>query len=226
MKIKSISFTLFALITVLLASCTPEDVSFDSSLLIGKWYGYNSDGHLEVYRYDSGGTGVSWVPADDVRESEAQSYEWILDKSDLTHIYILESGEPTVPMIYTVVELTSTTLKYKDDFGKIYTYTKMQDVLDSTMLLGKWSRSYSSGGVTKTEYYRYDSNGTAIKWVPEDGESESGSQSFPWELNLSDLIFNNDSDANRKVYTVIKLTSDTLECIDSSSTTYTFTKVQ
>ena len=61
MKIKSISFTLFALITVLLASCTPEDVSFDSSLLIGKWsrdYQEDNVTKTEYYRYDSDGTGV------------------------------------------------------------------------------------------------------------------------------------------------------------------------
>mgnify|MGYP000961860201 CR=1 FL=1 len=126
MKIKSISFTLFALITVLLASCTPEDVSFDSSLLIGKWYGYDSDGHLEVYRYDSGGTGVSWVPADDVSEAEGQGFQWVLDKSDLTQIYLMEVSGATVTKIYTVTQLNSTTLQYKDDLGTTYTFTKVQ----------------------------------------------------------------------------------------------------
>jgi hypothetical protein len=29
-----------------------------------------------------------------------------------------------VPKVYTVTELTETTLKYQDDFGKTYTFTK------------------------------------------------------------------------------------------------------
>lgn len=129
MKIKSISFTLFALITVLLTSCTPEDVSFDSSLLIGKWsrdYQEDNVTKTEYYRYDSDGTGVSWVPADDVSEAEGQGFQWVLDKSDLTQIYLMEVSGATVTKIYTVTQLNSTTLQYKDDLGTTYTFTKVQ----------------------------------------------------------------------------------------------------
>lgn len=104
---------------VLFNSCGEEDNTyFDDSLLIGKWVS-----GTVYYKYFSDNTGATWDTSDDVTESEAQAFTWTLVKSELTHIHIMTVGG-NVPKVYTVTELTATTLRYKDDFGKSYSFTK------------------------------------------------------------------------------------------------------
>ena len=103
---------------MILVSCDMIE-SFDEALLEGKW----QSGTL-FYRYFSNGNGYSWDEGDDVSESEAQDFTWTLESSTLTHIHILEIGG-TVPKVYTVTELTEKSLKYKDDFGKSFSFTKV-----------------------------------------------------------------------------------------------------
>ncbi len=112
-------FSFCILIPFLVASCEKEEEFFDESLLIGKW----QSGTL-YYKYLDDGSGATWDVADDVTEEEAQLFTWTLVESELTHIHILEMGG-TVPKVYTVTELTATSLKYKDDFGKSFSFTKV-----------------------------------------------------------------------------------------------------
>ncbi len=104
--------------SVLFNSCEEEEVFFQESLLIGKW----ASGTV-YYKYLSDYSGKTWDPSDDVTEAEAQTFTWTLVKSELTHIHIMEVGG-NVPKVYTVTELTATSLKYKDDFGTTYSFTK------------------------------------------------------------------------------------------------------
>jgi hypothetical protein len=107
-------------IAFLVVSCEPaEEVSFDSTLLTGKW----QSGTL-YYKYLANGTGSTWDTADDVTEAEAQAFTWALVQAELTHIHLLEIGG-SVPKVYTVTELTSSSLKYKDDFGGTFSFTKV-----------------------------------------------------------------------------------------------------
>jgi hypothetical protein len=106
------------LVALMLASCEKE-YFFDESLLTGKW----QSGTL-FYRYFANGTGYSWDEGDDVSEDEAQDFTWTLVESELTHIHILEIGG-TVPRVYTVTELSSTSLRYRDDFGRSYSFTRV-----------------------------------------------------------------------------------------------------
>lgn len=106
-------------ISFLAVSCEPTDQSFDESLLIGKW----QTGTL-YYKYLSDGSGATWDTADNVTEAEAQVFTWTLVKSELTHIHVLEMGG-SVPKVYTVTELTATSLKYKDEFGASFSFTKI-----------------------------------------------------------------------------------------------------
>lgn len=114
-----IYLTAFMAITIFAVSCEPTEESFDESLLIGKW----QSGTL-YYKYLAGGTGGTWDTSDNVTEAEAQVFTWTLVKSEMTHIHVLEVGG-TVTKIYTVTELTATTLKYNDDFGVNFTFTKV-----------------------------------------------------------------------------------------------------
>ena len=112
-------FTMLAVITLLAVSCTKEETTFDQTLLTGKW----QSGTL-FYKYFADGTGGTWDTADNVTEAEAQAFTWTLVKDLLTQIHILEIGG-SVPKVYTVTELTETSLKYHDDFGVSFSFTKV-----------------------------------------------------------------------------------------------------
>lgn len=105
---------------VLFVACDPiVEQSFDETLLYGKW----QSGTL-FYKYLADGSGATWNTADDVTEAEAQNFTWTLVQSELTQNHIMEIGG-TVPKIYTITELTDSTLIYNDDFGKNFSFKKV-----------------------------------------------------------------------------------------------------
>ena len=108
----------FVLVSAM-ASCggTSTD-SFDSTLLYGKW----NEGTV-FERYDSGGTGATWDTADDISEEEGQPFSWSLEGSTLIQEHNTTFGS-VVPKVYTVTELTYSTLKYHDDYGTSHSFTK------------------------------------------------------------------------------------------------------
>lgn len=127
LRLKKILFYLAIgiMASYLVVSCETDDASFDEALLTGKWL---SDAQTQpdkntYYKYLANGTGATWDTDDDVTEEEAQEFTWTLVKSKLTHIHILEMGG-VVPKVYTVTELTASTLEYYDDF-KSYSYSKV-----------------------------------------------------------------------------------------------------
>ncbi len=108
-------------ISLIFNSCKKEEESFDQTLLIGTWKLVTPDGD-EFYHYKSGGTGVYWYTG--IIESEGRSYTWTLEKADLTLIHQGDGGI-SVPEYFTVTELTSSSFKYKDNFGDSYSLTKI-----------------------------------------------------------------------------------------------------
>lgn len=112
-----------ALALVALTSCVPDmgmpDFSVDD--IYGKW----RSGTL-FYRYDVGYEGVTWDTADDVAEEEGQRFTWEIAGDDMTHIYIMEMGA-SVPKTYVIDELTPSVLRYHDDYGKSYRFSKVND---------------------------------------------------------------------------------------------------
>jgi hypothetical protein len=119
MKKTLLYLTMFTILTLLAVSCTEEDTTYDQTLLTGKW----QSGTL-FYKYLANGTGGTWDTADNVTEAEAQEFTWTLVNDLMTHIHVLEMGG-SVPKIYTVTELTATSLKYQDDFGVTFSFTKV-----------------------------------------------------------------------------------------------------
>ena len=111
--------TMLVVVTLFAVSCTKEETTYDQTLLTGKW----QSGTL-FYKYIADGTGSTWDTADNVTEAEAQLFTWTLVKDLLTHIHVLEMGG-SVPKIYTVTELTETSLKYHDEFGSNFAFTKV-----------------------------------------------------------------------------------------------------
>lgn len=114
-------FLLLIVSTVFMVSCILDTTSqtFDENLLYGKW-----QSGTVFYKYISDGTGTTWDTSDDVTEAEGQAFNWTLVQDELTHIHVLEIGG-SVPKVYTVTELTETILVYKDDFGTVYTFSKV-----------------------------------------------------------------------------------------------------
>ena len=106
---------------VLLYSCV-KDTDFDESLLPGKW----KQGTL-FEKYMADGTGKTWDEGDYLTEDDAQDFEWTLNKADLTQIHIMKMGGK-VPKSYKVTELSKTSFKYKDDYGKSYSFQRVDSL--------------------------------------------------------------------------------------------------
>ncbi len=129
MKKTTKNIVLFLLITLVFGACV-DPVTFDPNLLIGKWsrpspFATTENPGDEFFRYDTNGTGATWDTADDVTEEEAQTFTWEVTGSQLTQVHTIEMGG-TVTKIYTLTELTTQRLTYKDEFGSSFTYTKVQ----------------------------------------------------------------------------------------------------
>jgi len=117
-----------------LASCKrpSEDVNYDASLLYGKW----QEGTVFERYYDSlikrvlpnGDTvqvnGTTWDEGDDISEDEAQLFNWKLSGATLTQEHV--STFVVVPKVYTITELNSNKLTYKDAYGVTHHFSKVK----------------------------------------------------------------------------------------------------
>ncbi|WP_321515727.1 lipocalin family protein [Marinifilum fragile] len=123
MKRFALIFVSIAATVLSMTSCSSDDddvnPNFDESLIIGKW----KSGTL-YERYDLDYSGATWDTADDVTEAEAQSFTWTITKDQLEQIHIIENGGK-VPKVYTITNLTATTLEYEDAYGKAKSFSKL-----------------------------------------------------------------------------------------------------
>ncbi|GAB7087095.1 hypothetical protein [Marinifilum fragile] len=123
MKRFALIFVSIAATVLSMTSCSSDDddvnPNFDESLIIGKW----KSGTL-YERYDLDYSGATWDTADDVTEAEAQNFTWTITKDQLEQIHIIENGGK-VPKVYTITNLTATTLEYEDAYGKSKSFSKI-----------------------------------------------------------------------------------------------------
>ncbi len=101
-------------------SCIFEEESFDVNLLVGKWVCHQT----EYWRYFSDGTGYTWDVADDVQESEAQTFTWSLEINQLTQMHRMEIAEIDIVKTYTVLQLDEDVMVYEDSFGDRYEFDR------------------------------------------------------------------------------------------------------
>ncbi len=120
MKKYSLQFLVCLMLSLFFIACEKDEESFEETLIVGTWRSGS-----EYYKYKADGTGSTWDTSEDVTKEEAQPFTWTLIKSDLTHIHIMETG-PGIVKSYTVTELTATTLKYEDELGGRYSFTKVR----------------------------------------------------------------------------------------------------
>ena len=124
-KLVVIAATLASIVLILFSSCeTP--VTFDETLLIGKWTRPStlSDGQ-DCYRYKADYTGATWDTGEVAGEEEAQPFTWSLEGAVLTQVHQGEMGQ-VVPKAYTLTTLNDSTLSYKDDYGVSATFIKVK----------------------------------------------------------------------------------------------------
>lgn len=106
------------------ASCGGMDDPYysdgpDETNLYGKW----REGSVYEIYYDDG-TGITWDEADDVSEDEGQWYDWTLEGKTLIQEHYTVFGS-VVPKVYTVKQLTNSTLRYEDDYGQNHRFIKV-----------------------------------------------------------------------------------------------------
>lgn len=120
MKRIALIFSSIVLVALFSTSCSDDSVepSFDQSLIIGKW----KSGTL-FERYDANKSGASWDTEDDVTEDEAQVFTWTITKDQLEQIHIIENGG-SVPKVYTITDLTASSLEYEDAYGNTKSFSK------------------------------------------------------------------------------------------------------
>lgn len=114
-KLVVIAASLASIVLILFSSCeTP--VTFDETLLIGKWTRPStlSDGQ-DCYRYNADYTGATWDTGEDVSEAEGQPFTWSVESATMTHIHIMEEGGK-IPKTYTLLTLNDSTLSYRDEY--------------------------------------------------------------------------------------------------------------
>lgn len=124
-KLVVIAASLASIVLILFSSCeTP--VTFDETLLIGKWTRPStlSDGQ-DCYRYKADYTGAAWDTGEVAGEEEAQPFTWSLEGATLTQVHQGEMGQ-VVPKAYTLTTLNDSTLSYKDDYGVSATFIKVK----------------------------------------------------------------------------------------------------
>ncbi len=129
---KLIYLLLGALLVIGVSACgnKNQETGFDEALLYGTW----QEGTVfERYYADSvdfvlpnhdtiQANGATW-DASEVEEDEAQAFNWTLNNATLTHVH--KGTFVVIPKVYTITALTSSTLTYKDDYGKTHYYSKV-----------------------------------------------------------------------------------------------------
>ena len=109
-----------------------SDITIDESGLYGKW----QEGTAFERYYDTpikrilpnGDTvqvnGTTWDEGDDVTEDEAQLFNWELTGATLKHEHV--GTFVMVPKVYTIILLTTHELAYKDDYGVVHHFSKVE----------------------------------------------------------------------------------------------------
>ena len=97
-------------------------INVSEEQLYGCW---QKSGTEEYWRYNAGGTGVTWDEAEDVSESESNlTFTWSIREDELTHIFRGEMGNQAVPKVYTIKSISETTMQWEDDYGITCSFSK------------------------------------------------------------------------------------------------------
>lgn len=123
LKVKRCKFIL--MMTLLSAGCfalggcvkdTFLDVNPDD--LTGRWV---VEGTQEYWRFKSDGNGVTWDESEDISEWESNlTFEWSLDRDELTCVFHGANENQAVPKVYTIRELAEGRMTWEDVYGRTW----------------------------------------------------------------------------------------------------------
>jgi len=114
----------------------------------------------------------------------------------------------------------------------VFTTCDFEKSFDSTLLIGKWSRTspYATAENPGSEYYRYDRDGKGATWDTADDVWEEEAQTFSWTLEKDLLTQLHDMEIGGskvpKYYTITLLNANTLTYKDDYGKSFTFKKEQ
>lgn len=84
--------------------------------LTGRWV---VEGTQEFWHFRNGGTGVTWDESEDISEEESDlQFEWTLNRDELTCVWRDENENRTVPKVYRICEITTSSMKWENIFGQ------------------------------------------------------------------------------------------------------------
>ncbi len=110
----------------LFAACFPAEkhIDVDPQMLHGKWL---KVGTQEYWRYYDSGEGATWDESEGKTEATTNlTYTWDLAQDELTHWFRGEQGNQMVPKVYTIKEITSNSMRWRDAYGISSTFTKVR----------------------------------------------------------------------------------------------------
>ncbi len=202
-------------------SCEKDEVtSIDEAMLVGRWVSGD-----EYYKFFSNNTGFVWNTSTGGTEAKATKITWTANQMNLS-IGVVGG----VQKVYTVTDQSSTSIKFTDNAGNAYSYSKDKGAFfDEALLLGKWVTG-------STIFYKYQSNYTGGTWDTADDVTENEAQSFTWSLVQAELTQihiisvrkSNGTKVRRnvpKVYVITELTTNSLKYKDGFGNATSFTKV-
>lgn len=107
-----------------LGGCTDDPVlEVNPDDLTGRWV---VEGTQEYWRFRDDGTGVTWDESEDIYENESNlKFEWGLDKDELTCVFRGDNENQAVPKVYRIREITISSMKWEDIYGRTMKFRKM-----------------------------------------------------------------------------------------------------
>lgn len=113
--------------TLLLSSCNffgseETHITVNDDQMYGRW---QKRGTQEYWRYKADGNGVTWDESEEIYEDESNlTFQWTLNGDRLTHVFTGEQGNQAVPKVYTIKEISATSMKWEDDYKMEYYFVK------------------------------------------------------------------------------------------------------
>ncbi|MBP3763695.1 MAG: hypothetical protein J6I49_07455 [Bacteroidales bacterium] len=116
---------LLAALVPLFTSCVEKEkhINVSPGQLHGEWI---QTGTQKYWTYNSDGTGnkVDKSEFDDGDENNGD-FEWSVRQDELRHVFHGRQGNQSIPKNYTVTSITSTSMKWKDEYDRTMTFSKV-----------------------------------------------------------------------------------------------------
>ena len=109
---------------IAMGGCTDDPVlEVNPNDLTGRWV---VTGTQEYWRFNSNGSGVTWDESEDISEEESNlTFEWTLDRNELTCVFRGENENQAVPKVYYIKEISSGSMRWEDVFGRTWMLNRM-----------------------------------------------------------------------------------------------------